>query len=96
MGLLERTSVKSRAVAGAVAGNLVVTGIKADDLLIMVQPVNVASPSLTSEFRVTADNTINNTGGTSSATQIVLVMWETKNVRRGSGGGYNRSTGLAE
>ena len=67
--------LKSRTVAGAVAGNLTVTGINPGDELLLVQPVNVAAANIRSEFTITAANTINNTGGTSSATQVVLVMW---------------------
>jgi uncharacterized protein YjdB len=77
--------IKSRTVAGAVAGNVTVTGIKKGDTLIMVQPVNVASAPRTSEFTVTADDTINNTGGTSTATQVLLVMWEAEGGLRALG-----------
>lgn len=69
--------VRTRTVAGAVAGNLTVTGIKKGDKLMNVQPVSAASADLVGEFTVTADNTINNTGGTSTAAQTVLVIWET-------------------
>lgn len=68
--------IRTRTVAGAAAGDLTVTGIKKGDKLIAVQPVSVASANLVGEFTVTADDTINNTGGTSSATQVVLVIWE--------------------
>jgi|GraSoiStandDraft_4_1057263.scaffolds.fasta_scaffold44309_4 uncharacterized protein YjdB len=68
--------LESRTVAGAAAGNITVTGIKKGDSLIIVQAVNVAAPNRASEFTVTADDTINNTGGTTTATQTLLVMWE--------------------
>jgi hypothetical protein len=68
--------LNTRTVTGAAAGNLTVTGIKLGDKLVAVQPVSVAAANLVAEFKVTADNTINNTGGTSSATQTVLVIWE--------------------
>ncbi len=74
-------SLKSRTVAGAIAGNITVTGIKTSDKLISVQPVNVASADLGGEFKITADNTINNAGGSSTATMIVLVTWIAGNVR---------------
>lgn len=66
----------SRAVAGAVAGNLTVTGIKLGDRLILVQDLTAGSPNLVAEFTITADNTINNTAGTSTNGHTVLVMWE--------------------
>lgn len=81
-------AIRTRTVAGAVAGNLTVTGIRVGDVLKVVQPVDVAAANLASEFTVTADNTINNTGGTSSATQTVLVMWIAKELR---GASLNRS-----
>ena len=69
-----------RAVPGAVAGNVTVTGIKKGDLITEV--LNITDGvDLTSQFRATAnarvaaDNTINNTGGTSTATKILLVRW---------------------
>lgn len=66
----------SRMVAGAAAGNITVTGIKVGDRLVLVQSLTAATANIASEFTVTADNTINNTGGTSTATQTVLVVWE--------------------
>ena len=63
-------------VAGAAAGAMTVTGIKKGDKLIAVVRIDAAGADLVSEFTVTADNTIDNTGGTSTAGQTVLVMWE--------------------
>lgn len=85
-------NLRSRSVAGAAAGNLTVTGIKAGDRLVSVQPVGVASVDLVSEFSVTADNTINNAGGTSSAAQFVHVLWEAAGGGRQGGRGQGRST----
>jgi hypothetical protein len=68
-------SLKSRTVAGAVAGNITVTGIKKGDKLLIVQQVNAAGAELTSEFTITADNTINNTGGTNTTGMTLLVLW---------------------
>lgn len=73
---MDAQDIKTRTVAGAVAGNLTVTGIKKGDRIIAVQPVNVAGANLAGEFTATADDTINNAGGTSTATQVVLVMWQ--------------------
>lgn len=81
--ILPGFTLKSRTVAGAAAGNLTVTGIKVGDKILCVQPVSVASAELTGEFTVTAADTINNTGGTSSATQTVLVMWLTRSLKLG-------------
>ena len=70
--------IRSRTVAGAVAGNIAVVGIKKGDKLIAVVPINVASAERTAEFTATADDVINNTGGTSTATQTLLVQWEAR------------------
>lgn len=64
-----------RTVAGAAAGNLTVTGITTKDKLLCVVRVDAAGANLASEFTITADNTINNAGGTSTATGVVLVVW---------------------
>lgn len=88
MGVLQ--AVKTRSVAGAAAGNIAVAGIKKGDRLISVQPVGVASANLVGEFTITADDMINNVGGTSSAGQFVLVVWETT---QGGREEFTRSTG---
>lgn len=72
----------SRAVAGAVAGDLAVTGIVLGDILILVQDLTAGSANIASEFTVTAADTINNTGGTSTNGHTVLVVWQR---RYGSG-----------
>ena len=64
---------------GAAAGNVTVAGVKASDKLLLVESLafNTGVPSavvdLTGEFTVTADNTINNTGGTTTANMFVAV-----------------------
>ena len=68
-------NIKFRLVAGAAAGNVTVTGIKARDTLLFVAPLDASIGDQTSEFTITADNTINNTGGTSTATKVLLVAW---------------------
>lgn len=66
--------VRQTTAAGAVAGDISVTGIKYGDELISV--INLADAAdLTSEFAITADGTINNAGGTSTATDNLLVTW---------------------
>ena len=72
----------TRVVAGAAAGDLVVTGIQLYDDLIFVQRIDAAGANLVAEFTVTADDTINNLGGTSTAAQTVLVMWYKNNKQR--------------
>src|SRR5678810_989243 len=67
--------LSSRVVAGAAAGNITVTGIVLDDRLVLVQDLTTGA-DITSEFSVTADDTINNTGGTSTAGHATLVVWE--------------------
>lgn len=68
-------ALRTRVVAGAVAGDLVVTGIRPGDALKAVQRVDAAGANLVDEFEITAADTINNAGGTSTATQVVLVIW---------------------
>lgn len=71
--------VMTQAVAGAAAGNITVSKIKKGDHLVAVIQVTATTAALvdrTSEFSITADATINNTGGTSTATHSLLVIWE--------------------
>lgn len=70
------SDVTSRTVAGAVAGNLTVTGIQKYDKLVLVQDLTAGVANLASEFTVSADNTLNNTAGTSTNSHTVLVVWE--------------------
>jgi hypothetical protein len=69
--------IRKAHVAGAAAGNMTVTGIALGDKLISVVRIDAAGANLVGEFTVTAADTINNTGGTSTAGQTVLVEWET-------------------
>jgi hypothetical protein len=79
----DKTSVRSIApkrslISGGAAGNLTVTGIKTTNTLIAVLKIvdaNQAFTDLTSEFTITATNTINNTGGTSTASSHVVVVY---------------------
>ena len=71
--------VMSQAVAGAAAGNVNVSKIKKGDHLvsvIMVTATTAALTDLTSQFSIAADGVINNTGGTSSASNGLIVTWE--------------------
>ena len=68
-------------VAGAAAGNITVTGIAATSSLInVIQFVGGGTAvtsvvDLTSQFTVSAANTINNTGGTDTTASQLLVQW---------------------
>lgn len=69
-------NLRSRTVAGAAAGNLTVTGIKKGDKILTVVAVSAPGTNLASQFTATADDTINNVGGTSTAGVVaVLVQW---------------------
>lgn len=71
--------VMQQAVTGAAAGDITVSKIKKDDHLvsvIMVTATTAALTDLTSQFSITADAKINNTGGTSSASNGLIVTWE--------------------
>ncbi|NJL70764.1 MAG: hypothetical protein HC888_03720 [Candidatus Competibacteraceae bacterium] len=64
---------------GATAGAVTVAGIKATDKILLVESIafSAGAPSavadLTAEFTVTGENTVDNTGGTSTANMIVAV-----------------------
>lgn len=66
-------------VAGGAAGNLtVVGGITTADRIISVTATVLTTgvtTDLTSEFTITAANTINNTGGTATTASLVLCTW---------------------
>lgn len=67
-------------VAGGVPGNFTVTGIKQADKILFVGRFTTAAAiaslsDLTSEFSITAANTINNTGGTGTANDMLFVNW---------------------
>ena len=67
-------------IAGSAAGNHTVTGIALGDELISVihHTQGAAMADLTSEFTVSAANTINNTGGTDTSSDDLLVTyWDT-------------------
>ncbi len=66
-------ALRQTIVAGAAAGDITVTGIEVGDKLVSV--LDIAGVDLTSEFTVTAADTINNDGGTSSAASFVIVTY---------------------
>ncbi len=80
-------NLKITAIPEGSAGSHTVTGISTDDTLLAVighkialsegspNTISVTAVNLTSEFTISAANTINNTGGTSLADTMVLVFW---------------------
>lgn len=80
-GAIPRDAVTQAVVAGAAAGNITVTGIKTRDTLVSVlRAVGGGTDvtdvtNLTSEFSITASNTINNTGGTATTGSKLVVTY---------------------
>ena len=71
--------IGQQAIAGGSAGNHTVSRIKLNDHLVSVIEVTVTTAALvdrTAEFSITADATINNTGGTDTTSDSLLVTWE--------------------
>ncbi len=80
-------NIKVSAIAEGAAGAHTVTGITTDDVILAVvghkitlsegspNTIAVSALNLTSEFTITATNTIDNTGGSSLADSLVLVIW---------------------
>lgn len=66
-------------IVGGAAGDHTVTGIKTTDKLLAVQAITFAAgvPSavdgLLSEFTISADDTINNTGGTATTNKLLAI-----------------------
>ena len=78
-----RTIVQKAIINGGAAGNHTVTGILLNDKLVCVWEQDGVSGLLTdrtSEFSITADNTINNTGGTATTGDTLIVEWQTATV----------------
>lgn len=69
-------------IAGGAAGAHTVTGITTDDTLVSVHHYTPGSAStyadLTSEFSISAADAIDNTGGTSTASDTLVVTYERK------------------
>lgn len=81
-GTIPRDAVRQAVVAGGAAGNFTVTGIKPRDQLVSVVAFQVGAAvgvdgveDLTSEFAVTAADTINNAAGTATTNGFVVVTW---------------------
>ena len=75
---------KHALVAGGAAGDIAVSAIKVgDELNEVIQFIGAGTAvtdvaDLTSQFSITADGTINNTGGTASSGDKLLVRWTKK------------------
>jgi hypothetical protein len=74
-------AVKATLIAGGAAGDHTVSGISTGDHLVAVLQVDATDASetyadLTSEFTISAADTINNTGGTDTTGCGLLVVWE--------------------
>jgi len=68
-----------QAIDGGSAGNHTVSRIKLNDHLVSVIEVTTSTAALvdrTAEFTITADGVINNTGGTDTSSDGLLIAWE--------------------
>lgn len=79
-GAIPRNAIRQTIIAGGAAGNHTVTGIKTRDTLVSVLHVDFTDASetganRTAEFTITADNTINNTGGTATTGGFLVVTY---------------------
>lgn len=84
------SALVSRVIAGGAAGNLTVANITTSDRLVCVMRLdrdataaNINIENLTNQFTVTDANTINNTDGTNTTGDSLLVIWERPNPVRG-------------
>ncbi len=69
--------LKVALVAGGAAGDITVTGIATADNLVMVLHNTAGTlADLTSEFTISAANTINNTGGTDTSSDQLVVFYQ--------------------
>jgi hypothetical protein len=76
-GTLKAGILKQALIDGGAAGNHTVTGIEENDELVSVlhYTTGAALADLTSEFSISAADTINNTGGTDSSGDQLWVTW---------------------
>ncbi len=81
LGRYQAGTLRVAVVAGGAAGDLIVTGIDTGDHLLEVLQYAGAGiavtdvADLTSEFAITADDTINNGGGTNTTGSKLVVRW---------------------
>lgn len=79
-GELPAAFLKVTLVAGGAAGNHTVTGIATGDEIAFVGHLSTAAAiatlaDITSEFTVTAADTINNAAGTDTTSDQLMVIW---------------------
>lgn len=85
-GAVERRHVKQAVISGGAAGAHTVTGILTTDSLVSVFELTgggtdvTAVADLTAEFSISAADTIDNTGGTATTGDQLLVTWLTGTV----------------
>ena len=72
-----QNALKFDLIGGGAAGNHTVTGIAPADQILSVLhfTAGAALADLTSEFSISAADTINNTGGTDTTGDQLLVIW---------------------
>jgi hypothetical protein len=89
--------VYTKVISGGSAGNLTVTGIKTTDTLVSVVQANIVADTgtsasgnkvdtiadLTSEFTISAADTINNTGHTDTTSDKLIVTFQRKDITIG-------------
>lgn len=86
-------NIRQVAISGGAAGNHTLTGITTKDVILGVSHITgdgtqlTGGEDLTAEFSITADDTINNTGGTSSANGVLIVLYAYAHAQ---GGDLNR------
>lgn len=75
-GAIGRDAVTQVSIAGGAAGDHTVTGIKPRDTLVSVLQIEDTDVSdLTSEFSISADDTINNADGTATTGDALIVTY---------------------
>lgn len=77
-GSLNRDGTKSDVITGGAAGDHTVTGIKLTDTLLSVINMDTQA-DLTSEFTISAADTINNGGGTATVAEQLQVLYSSSN-----------------
>ena len=79
-GVVNKGIIGFTGIDGGSAGDHTVAAIKLNDHLVSVIEITTSTAALidrTSEFSITADGKINNTGGTDTSGDGLLVFWET-------------------
>lgn len=76
-GIVKTGFIKQALIAGGAAGDHTVSGIKVGDELVSVlhYTAGAALADLTSEFSISAADTINNATGTATTGDQLLVTW---------------------